>query len=119
MNELAYFLRDSLKKYISIDPFTALDPFGNKDDYTYSIIVDIEEPIRIISMVATKKDPLPQIPWNNILDGRLIRLSLSRLDAAGLKYEMMPKDTNNFYPYRRSGKIAGYIMFAFQICGRH
>ena len=90
MNELAYFLRDSLKKYISIDPFTALDPFGNEDDYTYSIIVDIEEPIRIIAMVATKKDPLPQ-NLEQHTDGRLIRLSLSRLDAAGLKYEMMPK----------------------------
>jgi hypothetical protein len=32
---------------------------------------------------------------------------------------MMPKDTNNFYPYRRAGRIAGYIMFAFQICGLH
>jgi hypothetical protein len=32
---------------------------------------------------------------------------------------MMPKDTNNFYPFRRLGKITGYIMFAFQICGLH
>jgi hypothetical protein len=30
---------------------------------------------------------------------------------------MMPKDTNNSYPFRRSGRIIGYIMFAFQICG--
>ena len=83
MNELAYFLRDSLKKYISIDPFTALDPFGNEDDYTYSIIVDIEEPIKN-NCYDCYKDPLPQIPWNNILVGPLIRLSLSRLDATGL-----------------------------------
>jgi hypothetical protein len=31
----------------------------------------------------------------------------------------MPKDTNNFYPYRNSGRVIGYIMFAFQICGKH
>jgi hypothetical protein len=36
-----------------------------------------------------------------------------------LKYELMPKDTNNFYPYRNSGRVVGYIMFAFQICGKH
>jgi len=68
-------------------------------------------------MIAIKKNPLPQLPWNKILEERLIRLQLSKIDAAALKYEIMPKDTNNFYPYRRSGKIAGYIMFAFQICG--
>jgi hypothetical protein len=29
----------------------------------------------------------------------------------------MPKDNNNFYPYRYSTNIAGYIMFGSQICG--
>ena len=29
----------------------------------------------------------------------------------------MPKDTNNFYPFRKNGTIVGYIMFAYQICG--
>ena len=119
MGALADSLRDRLKKYIEIDPYTMPDPFGDKDDYSYSIIVDREEPNRIVAMVAIKKDPLPQLPWNKILDERLIKLQLSKIDAAALKYELMPKDTNNFYPYRRSGKIAGYIMFAFQICGQH
>jgi hypothetical protein len=70
-------------------------------------------------MIAIKKDPLPQLAWNKILGERLVKLQLPKQDAAALKYEMMPKDTNNFYPYRRSGRIAGYIMFAFQICGQH
>jgi hypothetical protein len=70
-------------------------------------------------MIAIKKDALPQLPWNKILGERLIKLQTSKLNAAELKYEMMPKDTNNFYPYRRSGKITGCIMFAFQICGQH
>lgn len=119
MSGLADSLRDRLEKYIEIDPYTMPDPLGDKNDHNYSIIVDREEPNRIVAMIAIKKDPLPQLPWNKILDERLIKLQLSKIDAAALKYELMPKDTNNFYPYRRSGKIAGYIMFAFQICGQH
>ena len=119
MSGLADSLRDRLKKYIEIDPYTMPDPFDDKNDYNYSIVVDREEPNRVVAMIVPKKDPLPQLPWNKILDERLIKLSLSKQDAAALKYELMPKDTNNFYPYRRSSKIAGYIMFAFQICGQH
>ena len=119
MSGLADSLRDRLEKYIEIDPYTMPDPFDDKSDHKYSIIANREEPNRIVAMIAIKKNPLPQLPWNRILDERLVRLQLSKIDAAALKYEMMPKDTNNFYPYRCSGKIAGYIMFAFQICGQH
>ena len=119
MGGLADSLRDRLEKHIEIAPYTMPDPLGDKDDCNYSIIVDREGTNRIVAMIASKKDPLPQLPWNNILGERLIKLQLPKRDAAALKYEMMPKDTNNFYPYRRSGRIAGYIMFAFQICGQH
>ena len=119
MGALAGSLRDRLEKYIEIDPYTMPDPFSDKDDYNYYVIVDREGPNRIVAMIAIKKDPLPQLSWNEILGERLVKLQLPKQDAAALKYEMMPKDTNNFYPYRRSGRIAGYIMFAFQICGQH
>jgi hypothetical protein len=119
MSGLADSLRDNLRKYIEIDPYTTSDPFGEKDDYNYFVILDIEEPKRMVSMIVVKKDQLHQLPWNNILNERLIKVSLSKEDAAALKYELMPKDTNNFYPYRDSGKIVGYMMFAFQICGKH
>src|SRR5919108_3471854 len=111
MNGLADSLRDNLKKYIEIDPFTASDPFGEKDDYNYFVVLDSEQPNRMVSMIVAKKNPLPQIPWNDILNKRLIKLPISKEEAAALKYELMPKDTNNFYPYRDSGKVAGYIMF--------
>ena len=117
MSGLADSLRDRLEEYIGIDPYTMPDPLDDKSDHNYSIIIDREEPNRIVAMIAIKKNPLPQLPWTKILEERLNRLQLSKIDAAALKYEIMPKDTNNFYPYRRSGKIAGYIMFAFQICG--
>ncbi len=119
MSELAYSLKDRLETYVQIDPYTMPDPTDNKHGFNYYIIVDREDHKRIVSMIAVMKDPLPQLPWNKIFSDRLIKLQLSEQDAATLKYEMMPKDTNNFYPYRRAGRIAGYIMFAFQICGLH
>jgi hypothetical protein len=120
MSGLADSLRDTLKKYIEIDPYTTLDPFGEKDDYDYLVVVDAVDPKRLVSIIVAKKDPLHQLPWNDILlNERLIKLLISKEDAAALKYELMPKDTNNFYPYRNSGKVTGYIMFAFQICGKH
>ena len=119
MSGLADSLRSILKKYIQIDPYTMSDPFGSEDEYNYSVILDRQEPRRVVAMIASKLEPLPQLPWDDILGDRLVRLSLSKPDANALKNEMMPKDTNNFYQYRRSGKITGFIMFAFQICGQH
>ena len=119
MSGLADYLKDSLKKYTEIDPYTVPDPLGDSDEYSYSAIVDKQEPTRVVAIIASKLEPLPLLPWDHILGDRLIRLPMSKLDATELKNEMMPKDTNNFYQYRRSGKISGYIMFAFQICGQH
>ena len=119
MSGLADSLRDNLKKDIEIDPYTTSDPFGEKDDYDYFVVLDSEDPKRMVSMIVAKKDPLHKLPWNNILNKRLIKLPISKEDAVALKYELMPKDTNNFYPYRNSGRVVGYIMFAFQICGQH
>jgi hypothetical protein len=70
-------------------------------------------------MIVAKKDPSPQRLWDKILNERLIKLPIPKEDAVALKNELMPKETNNFYPYRDSGKVVGYIMFAFQICGQH
>jgi hypothetical protein len=119
MSGLADSLRDNLKKHIEIDPYTTRDPFGEKDDYNYFVVLDREQPNRIVSMIAAKKNPSPQPLWDKILNERLIKLSIPKEDAVALKNELMPKETNNFYPYRESGKVIGYIMFAFQICGQH
>jgi hypothetical protein len=118
MSGLADWLRDNLKKYIEIDPYTTRDPFGEKDDYNYYVVLDREQPNRIVSMIVAKKDPSPQRLWDKILNERLIKLPIPKEDAVALKNELMPKETNNFYPYRDSGKVVGYIMFAFQICGQ-
>ena len=44
-------------------------------------------------------------------------LEIKPEQANKIKEELMPKDINNFYPFRQDGKIIGYIMFAYQICG--
>jgi hypothetical protein len=114
---LAGVFRDRLRDYIHIDPFCVPDPFSDEDDCNYSVILDKEDLNRIVAMLANKKGTLPQLPWSAILGDRLNQVSASKKDALAIKDELMPKETNNFYPYRRNGVTAGYIMFAFQICG--
>ena len=117
MNNLSVSLREQIKKSIDIDPFTTDDPFNENDDYEYSVILDKTNTNRVVSILATKKETTIQLPWETILGSQLVRLPISKTEAVALKHELMPKDTNNFYPFRRSTRIAGYIMFAFQICG--
>lgn len=119
MTGLADSFRDSLKKYMHIDPFTMPDPFTDKDDYDYFVVADKRQLNMIVAMIAINKDLLPHVPLDNIVGVHLVILPISKQNAVELKYEMMPKDTNNFYPFRRLGRITGYIMFAFQICGLH
>jgi len=119
MNELSISFRKKLLKHISIDPFTSKDPLEVNDDYNYYIILNKSKSQRVVSIMAEDKNTSNQLPWDIILDNKLTRIQISKNDASALKYELMPKDTNNFYSYRISTKIAGYIMFAFQICGLH
>lgn len=117
MNKLSVSLREQIKKHIDIDPFTTDDPFRENDDYEYSLILDKTDTKRVICMVASKKEAVIQLPWEILLGNRLVQQKISKTEAASIKYELMPKDTNNFYPFRESTQIAGFIMFAFQICG--
>jgi hypothetical protein len=119
MNNLSVSLREQIKKYVDIDPFTTHDPFQENDNYEYSVILDKTNTIRVISILATKKEFSTQLSWDSILGNQLVRLAISKTEASALKYELMPKDTNNFYPFRHTKIIVGYIMFAFQICGLH
>lgn len=117
MTAVSYSFRAKLRQYVQIDPYTVSDPFGEGDDFEYSVMVEEDFPARLIVMNVRIKNLSSQVPWKDMLDGNLAMIQLSKSDALRLKSELMPKDTNNFYPYRRSGKIVGYIMFAFQICG--
>ena len=114
---LADEFRDRLREYVHIDPYCVPDPFTDKDDCNYSVILDRKNLNRIVVLLANKKGTLPQLPWSDILGERLAKMSVSKEDALAIKHELMPKETYNFYPYRRNGVTTGYLMFAFQICG--
>lgn len=119
MNKLSVSFREQIKKYVNIDPFTTRDPIEENDDYEYSVILDKNNTDRVVSIVATRREFTTQLPWDSLLESQLVRLTISKVDTSAIKYELMPKDTNNFYPFRLSTTIAGYITFAFQICGLH
>ena len=55
MGGLADSLRDNLKTYIEIAPYTTSDPFGEKADYDYFVLLDSKEPSRMVSMFVAKK----------------------------------------------------------------
>ena len=120
MSQLAYSFRDEFLKYAKVDSFTS-DPFKNEDGNIYLIIVDRESIDRIISIIIIQNDFYnSRIPLEKIMNDRLKIIQVSKEKALLLKKEMMPKDTNNFYQFRKEdGRIIGYIMFAFQICGQN
>jgi len=113
---LADTLRDRLRHYVAIDPFTVTDPFDG--DHSYSVVLDRKKPDRVVAMISNKKDSMPKMPWSTMLGEGLEKVEISKEEAKALKHEMMPKETNNFYPYRRNSRITGFFMFAFQVCGQ-
>ena len=120
MNQLAYSFKDEFQKYVKVDSFTS-DPFNKEDANIYLIIVDRENIDRIISMIIIRNDSYnSRIPLEQIMNDRLKIIQISKEKALLMKNEMMPKETNNFYQFRKEdGRVIGYIMFAFQICGQH
>ncbi len=118
MSLISFGLKDRLDVYFKIDPFTVPDPFPIKEDLTYFVVVDKSDTDRIISFVAIKKDFDDSSLWDVFLGKEMSRLDLSPKDILSLKQELLPKETNNFYPLRKDGSIAGFIAFAFEICGK-
>ena len=120
MSQLAYSFKDEFQKYVKVDSFTS-DPFNKEDANIYLIIVDRENIDRIISMIIIRNDSYnSRIPLEKIMNDRLKIIQISKEKALLLKNEMMPKETNNFYQFRKEdGRVIGYIMFAFQICGQN
>jgi hypothetical protein len=120
MSQLAYSFKEEFRKYAQVDSFTSPDPFKNEDSNTYLVVVDRENIDRIVSMIIILNDSYnSRIPLEKIMNDRLKIIQIFKEKALLLKNEMMPKDTNNFYQFRQVGRVIGYIMFAFQICGQH
>jgi hypothetical protein len=120
MSQLAYSFKDEFLKYAKVDSFTSPDPFTNEDGNIYLVIFDRENIDRIVSMIIIHNDSHnSRIPLEKIMNDRLKIIQISKEKALLLKNEMMPKDTNNFYQFRKDSRVIGYIMFAFQICGQN
>ncbi len=118
MSFVSFELKDRLSSYFKIDSFTVPDPFPIKEDYNYFIIVDKSNTDRIISFIAIKKDVDDSSLWDIFLGKEMLRSNLLPKDILSLKQELLPKETNNFYPLRRDGSFVGFIAFAFEICGK-
>ena len=86
---LADILRDNIRHYVPIDPFTVVDPFGDNDDCTYSVVLDRQNPNRVIAMIVNKRDSMPQLPWSTMYGERLVKISMSKEEAKALKHELM------------------------------
>ena len=102
MGGLADSLRDNLKMYIEIAPYTTSDPFDEKADHDYFVLLDSKEPKRMVSMFVAKKDPVSQIPWNNILNERLLKLPISKEDAAKIKAALEAAGADRPWPAQRA-----------------
>lgn len=110
-------LRKRLSGYFNIDAFTAPDPFSKDDEFSYLLVVDKSNTNRIIAFIALKDGSDLEI-WDLLFGKDMLRMDVSKEEAMSLKQELMPKNTNNFFPIRKESSIIGYIAFTFEICGR-
>ena len=120
MNQLSYKLRDKILKLFNIDPFTSPDPFNHNKSLLYYVIIDKENPNRIVAIISILENSSEYMfDLKELNLNRLQEIKITEDKAKELKYQLMPKNTNNFYSIRQNGNIFGYIMFAFQICGQN
>lgn len=118
MSYLSNTLKKRLLGYFEIDSFTMPDPVSEDNkDFKYFIVVDKSDSKKIVSFIAIKGDDLDTNLWDMILGKEMSRLDITREELIPLKQELMPKDTNNFYPIRKEGSIFGFIAPASEICG--
>jgi len=118
MASISYDFDDKLKYFFDRDAFTLSDPFKEPKNYLYYLFVDRNNHRNIISLVVIRKDvSIEKKTWDKIRGDDIVMLEIKHEQANKIKEELMPKDTNIFYPFRKDGKVIGYIMFAYQICG--
>ena len=118
MASISYDFDNRLKYFFERDAFTVPDPFTDPRDYLYYLFVDKNDYHNIISMIVIGKDvSIKKDTWDKIKGDDIAMLEVKPEQANEIKKRLMPKNTNNFYPFRKDEKIIGYIMYAYQICG--
>jgi hypothetical protein len=117
MAYMSYDFDKRFKYFFERDAFTLPDPFKDPENYIYYLFVEKNNHSHIISMVIIRKDAsIEKNTWYKIMSEDMEMLDLSNEQANEIKEELMPKETNNFYSFRKNEKIVGCIMFAYQIC---
>jgi hypothetical protein len=118
MATISYDFDYRLKYFFKRDSFTVPDPFTDPEKYLYYLFVDKDNHRNFISMIVIGKDVyIKKYTWDDINGDDIAMLEIKPEQANKIKEVLMPKDTNNFYPFRKDGKIVDYIMHAYQICG--
>jgi hypothetical protein len=117
MASISYDFDDRIKYFFKRDAFTVPDPFTHPESYYYYLFVDKNNGHNFISMAIIRKDvSIGKDTWNKIKGDDIAMLEVKPEQANEIKEGLMPKGTNNFYPFRKDGKVVGYIMYAYQIC---
>jgi hypothetical protein len=118
MATISYDFDYKLKYFFKRDSFTVPAPFTDPGDYLYYLFVDKDNHRNFISMIVIGKDvSIKKDTWDKIKGDDIAMFEIKPEQANKIKKVLMPKDTNNFYPFRKDRKIVGYIMHAYQICG--
>ena len=118
MSSMSYDFDERFKYFFERDAFISPDPFKNSENYFYYFFVEKNNYSHIISRVIIRKDvSIEKNIWYEIIHNDIVMLDTSPERANEIKEELMPKDTNNFCPFRKNGTVVGYIIFSYQICG--
>ena len=100
MASMSYDFDKSFKYFFERDAFTLPDPFKDPENYLYYLFVEKNNHSHIISMVIIRKDTsIEKNIWYKIMGNDKVMLDISHEQANEIKGELMPKDTNNFYPF--------------------
>ena len=91
--------------------YLTLDKYAGKNQLALFCLNNQAQKLPTAEQVGAKE------MWSKIKGDDIIMLEIKPEQANKIKEELMPKDTNNFYSFRKDGKVVGYIMFAYQICG--
>ena len=117
MSFMSYEVKKRMSPYFKVDSFTMPDPFPVKDGFNYFIVVEKSNTNRVISFVAIKSD-MDIAVWDAVLGRDMLRVDSPPEDILSLKQELLPKDNDNFYPFRKDSSVLGSIAFAFEMCGK-
>ena len=102
MSSMSYDFDERFKYFFERDAFISPDLFKNSENYFYYFCVEKNNYSHIISRVIIRKDVyIEKNIWYEIIHNDIVMLDTSPERANEIEEELIPKDTNNFYPFRK------------------